>query len=313
MSSKQLLRLAGLLAAVLVLWGAVALASRQSGGGAEPTRLVPEVDTSAVDSIVLSSPTDTVQLARGGKGRAKWQVNGKPADPKMVADLLGALKDSGSSAELVARNPASHSRFRITDDSAKRVRVVQGRRTIVSLLAGKQSSDWDGIYLRRAGEPTVYVMRGGLAPALTRQPEDWRDHTIARVKPDSVSVIEVRRGRDRYTLRKQDKEWVFGSGRAADSTAVANLLSRYQEIKAAGFGTKAQLDSLRFSRSRRMARLLDQRGKPILGLVFDSLASGTWVRLSEGQTEQTQSGEVYRVDDWTADQLVPPDSTFRKR
>ncbi|HEX2251121.1 MAG TPA: hypothetical protein VHH32_12300 [Gemmatimonadales bacterium] len=62
-----------------------------------------------------------------------------------------------------------------------------------------------------------------------------------------------------------------------------------------------------------MARLLDQRGKPILGLVFDSLASGTWVRLSEGQTEQPQSGEVYRVDDWTADQLTPPDSTFRKR
>jgi hypothetical protein len=313
MSSKQLLRLAGVLALVLVLWGAVALASRQSDGGAEHGELLPDIDSSAVDSVVLSSTADTVRLVRAGKGRAEWQVNGKPADPKIVADLLGALKTSKGSAELVARNPASHARFRITEDSAKRLRIVQGGRTSVTLLAGKQSPEWDGIYVRRAGDPAVYVVRGGLAPALSREAEDWRDHTIAKIAVDSVSAIEVRRGRSSYTLRRQNKEWVFQSGRAGDSTAVANLLSRYREIKAAGFGTKAQLDSLRFDRPRRSARLLDQRGKPILGLVFDSISSGTWVRRSEDQTGRNTSGEVYRIDDWTADQLTPPDSTLRKR
>jgi hypothetical protein len=313
MSSKQLLRLAGALAVVLVLWGAVALASRNSDGGSEQGRILPEIDTAAVDSIVLSGPGDTIFLVRAGKGRAEWQVNGKAADAKVVADLLGALKESRSSAELVARNPASHARFRITQDSAKHMRVVQGGRTNVTLLAGKQSSEWDGIYLRRAGEPAVYVVRGGLAPALTRSPEDWRDHTIARITPDSVAAIEVRRGRSSYTLRRQSKGWVFGSGRGADSAAVANLLSRYREIKAAGFGSKAQLDSLRFDRSRRTARLLDQGGQPMLGLVFDSIASGTWVRLSEDQSGRTRSGEAYRIDNWTADQLTPPDSTLRKK
>jgi hypothetical protein len=313
MSSKQLLRLAGVLAVVVVLWGAVALASRNSDGGAEQGRILPEIDTASVDSIVLSGPADTVRLVRAGRRRAEWQVNGKPADPKAVADLLGALKESRSSAELVARNPASHARFRITEDSAKQVRVVQGGRTTVTLLAGKQSSEWDGIYLRRTGEPVVYVVRGGLAPALTRPPEDWRDRTIATIPPDSVAAIEVRRGRSSYTLRRQSKGWVFGSGRGADSTAVANLLGRYREIKAAGFGTKAQLDSLRFDRSRRMARLLDQRGQPMLGLVFDSIASGTWVRLSESQSDRSRSGEAYRIDAWTADQLTPPDSALRTK
>lgn len=311
MSSKQLLRLAGVLAVVVVLWGAVALASRNSDG-AERGRILPEIDTSAVDSIVLSDPADTVFLVRAEKRPSEWQVNGKPADPKIVADLLAALKESGSTSELVARNPASHARFRITEDSARRVRVVQTG-SAVTLLAGKQSPEWDGIYLRRAGEPAVYVIRGGLAPALTRRPEEWRDHTIATISPDSVAAIEVRRGRSSYTLRRQSKGWVFGSGRGADSTAVANLLSRYREIKATGFGTKAQLDSLRFNRSRRTARLLDQRGQPLIGLAFDSIASGTWVRLSEGQSGRTRSGEAYRMDDWTADQLTPPDSTLRAK
>jgi hypothetical protein len=312
MSSKQLLRLAGVLAVVVVLWGAVALASRKSDG-AERGRILPGIDTSAVDSIVLSGPADTVFLVRAEPRRAEWQVNGKPADAKIVAELLAALKESGSTSELVARNPASHARFRITEDSARRVRVVQSGRSAVTLLAGKQSPEWDGIYLRRVGEPAVYVIRGGLAPALTRRPEEWRDHTIATISPDSVAAIEVRQGRSSYTLRRQSKGWVFGSGRKADSTAVANLLSRYREIKAAGFGTKAQLDSLRFNRPRRTARLLDRRGQPLLGLVFDSIASGTWVRLSEGQSGRTRSGEAYRVDDWTADQLTPPDTTLRAK
>lgn len=313
MSSKQLLRLAAVLAVVLVLWGAVALASRTSDNREGQGGILPEIDTSAVDSIALSGLADTVLLARAREKRAEWQVNGKPADPKIVAGFLGALKDGKTNAELVARNPASHPRLGITDDSAKRVRVVQGARTVLNLLAGKQSAERDGVYLRRAGEPSVYVIRGGLAPALTRPADEWRDHTIATIQTDSVSAIEVRRGRRSYTLRKQGENWVFASGAGADSTAVANLLSRYGEITAAGFATKAQLDSLGFRRSRHTARLLDQRGTPILGLVFDSIASGTWVRVSEGRMDQTNSGEAYRIDDWTADQLTPSDSTLRKR
>jgi hypothetical protein len=312
MSSTQLLRLATVLLAVLVLWGAVALASRRSGEAGERGRLLPDVDTSAVDTVALTGPSDTIILSRTGEGRAGWQVNGKPADTKAVAELLGALKATPD-AELVARNPASHSRLRVTDDSAKRIRVVQDTRTMVDLLAGKQSADWDGLYLRRATDSAVYVIRGGLAPAVTRPAEDWRDPTIATITPDSVSAIEIRRGKRSYSLRRQSQGWVFGSGAAADSSAVANLLGQYREIRAAGFGSKTQMDSLRFGRSRRSARLLDRRGDPVLGLVFDSIASGTWVRVSEGPSDRVRSGEAYRIDNWTADQLTPADSSLRKR
>jgi hypothetical protein len=316
MSSKQLLRLAGVLIAVLVLWGAVALASRRSEGSMERGRIVPPIDSSTVDTISLAGLGDTATLTRTRKDVAPWRVNGHAADPQVVSELLKALADTAVTAELVARNPASHARLRVTEDSGRRVRAVGQGRVLLDLIAGKRTTDWDGLYLRRTSEPEVYVVRGDLATAFARPGDEWRNHTIATITPDSVGVIEVRRGSRSYTLRRKSSGWVFASGAAADSAAVVGMLSDYRNVRAAGFGSRAQEDSLRFARPRRSARLLDRRGAPLLSLVFDSIASGIWVRASGqagGQADARTGGQVYRIDTWTADRLAPADSSLRKR
>jgi hypothetical protein len=320
MSSKQLLRLAAMLAIVLALWGVVALASRRSDDGAAGAPIIPKADTSTVDSIVMAGPADTAVLARGSDSAAGWRVNGHRADQRAVTELLKAIHDSAVAADIVARNPASHVRLRVTEDSGRRVRIVQGKRALVNLVAGKQTTDWDGIYVRQAGQPSVYVVRGVLATALARPADEWRDHTIASIPPDSVAAIEIRKGPRSYTLRRKGSGWVFGSGAAADSAAVAGLLANYREVKATGFATARQADSLRFGRLRRQARLLGKGGAPLLTLEFDSLASGIWVRVQPnerpartggGNTPGAGIGEVYRMDSWTAEQLAPPDSALR--
>ena len=138
---------------------------------------------------------------------------------------------------------------------------------------------------------------------------------IAGVRTDSVWSIEIRRGSRPYTLRRKDSGWVLASGASADSAAVAGLLERYREIRADGFGAKAQLDSLRFSKPRRAARLLDRDGFPLLSLAFDSISSGMWVRVSKAdrRTGGRAENEAFRLDNWTADQLTPADSSLRKK
>jgi hypothetical protein len=44
----------------------------------------------------------------------------------------------------------------------------------------------------------------------------------------------------------------------------------------------------------------------LLHLLFDSVASGTWVRHAAG-------GPTFRLDFWRVDQLTPSDSTLRKK
>jgi hypothetical protein len=308
MSSKQLLRLLMVLGVVLVLWGAVALASRRSDEGS--AEIVPKVDTAAVDSIALIGPGDSAVIRRG-PNRAGWRVNRHAVDSQAVGQMLKALAGPKVSAELVARNPNSHARLRVNEDSGRRVRVLGQGRALMDVLVGKQASDGDGIYLRRANQPDVYLIRGELSSALAKQGDDWRDRTIARVPRDSVAAIEISRGKRSYSLRRREGRWVFGSGAPTDSAAIASLLSSYSRLEAAGFATQAQQDSLRFNRGRRTARLLGAAGKPLLSLAFDSISSGIWVRAE--QPGSATSGEVYRLDSWTADQLTPADSTLRKR
>jgi hypothetical protein len=188
---------------------------------------------------------------------------------------------------------------------------VQHGRTVADLIAGKQTLENDGIYLRRAGAEEVYVLRSGLASALGRSADDWRNHTIAGVVPDSVSAIQISRGAKSYSLKRQGSQWVFASGAVADSAKVAELLSSYREVKASGFGSPALQDSLRSAKAKRTARLLNRQGHPLLSLVVDSTASGIWLRINPG-TGSGASGEAYRLESWTADQLTPADTTLRK-
>jgi uncharacterized protein DUF4340 len=307
MNTKQLVRLALVLVVALLLWGAAALASKRNQEGSARPTLLPRIDTSAVDSVVITGPRDSAVLVRARKGANGWVVNGKPTDQAAVADLLKALADTAQSPELVAQSPASHARLRVSADSGRRVRVVQRGRTVADLIAGKQTLENDGIYLRRTGAPEVYVLRSGLASAFGRSADDWRNHTIAGVLPDSVSAIQISRGAKSYSLKRQGSQWLFASGAAADSAKVAELLSSYREVKASGFGSPALQDA----KPKRTARLLNRQGHPLLSLVVDSTASGIWLRINPG-TGSGASGEAYRLESWTADQLTPADTTLRK-
>jgi hypothetical protein len=310
MSSKQLLRLAAVLAAVLLLWGAVALASKRTEEKTDLANILPKLDTAVIDTVTITGPNDTAILVRT-RGAAGWQVNGHPTDPQAVSELLKGLADTEQTPELVAKSKSSHARLRVSEDSGRRVRLISHGRTLGELIAGKQTIETDGIYLRPAGGQEVYLLRSGLATALNRSSQEWRNHTIAEVTPDSVGAIQISRGGKSYSLRRRGMKWLFASGAPVDSARVAEVLSSYRQVKASGFSDKAQQDSLRNVKPRRTARLLDQQGSPLLSLVFDSTSSGFWVRVNPGTAAAT-TGEAYRLESWTADQLTPADSTLRK-
>jgi len=309
MSSKQLLRLAGVLVAVLLLWGVAAVASKRAGRTPDRGGLLPKVDTASLDTIALTSRTDTAILSRS-RG-AGWEVNGHPTDPESVKQLLRALADTAQTPEMIAESPASHARLRVTDDSGRRVRLISHGRLIADMIAGKHSVETSGIYLRKSGKPEVYLLRSPLADAWDRSSDEWRNHMIAEIQPDSVSAVEIRRGTTSYILKRSGAKWILGSAGAADSARVVELLSAYHAVKAAGFAHKAQEDSIRAAKPRRSMRLLDRRGTPLVSMTFDSTAGGFWVRVTPAPAG-SGSGEVYRMESWTVDQLTPPDSTLRK-
>lgn len=303
MTPRQLARLALVLGALLLLWGAASLARRGSRGPSQSDRFaIPTMARDSADSVIITRPADITRLVR--RDSSTWMVNGHPASLTAVQELFTALADTVRRTELVAGRPASHSALGVDSAKGARVRIVRGDSTVADLVQGNRGPSLDGGYFRAAGDSAVYLVGGGLAQVLERSSEEWRDRRIAGVAADSVARIEIRRGSRSYAVRRDGAGWTLAPGGPADSAAVAALLADYRRVEAAGFATKAQADSARFVRPDRRAALLRSDGAPLVTLVFDSTANGFWVQAGGDST-------VYRVDTWFADRLTPADSSLR--
>ncbi|HEY6948223.1 MAG TPA: DUF4340 domain-containing protein, partial [Gemmatimonadales bacterium] len=214
--------------------------------------------------------------------------------------------DSTASGDLVAENPSSYAQLGMDTASARRVRVQAHGKTVLDVVTGKPGVVYGTGYLRRATDPAVYLVRSSLPRIAERRADGWRDKRIAVIPPDSVSKIEVQRGPRRYALSREGARWTLAPGGAADSMAAANFLRALADIRAAGFASPGQADSLKFSPPRRRLRVLGRNGAPRVSLVFDSTAAGLWARADSG-------GTVWRLEGWGVDQLTPADSTLAAR
>ena len=305
MSPKQLARVAMVLVALLLLWGAASLARRGSHGPSESDRFaLGAIPRDSVDSIVIQRAADTARLARVDS--ATWTVNGHRASKDAVQDILAALGDTARRTELAGGRTTSHAGFGVDSAKGVRIRVVRGDSTVADLVQGNRGPGLEGGYFRFAGDSAVYLVAGNLAQALEQTSDELRDKRIAGVSADSVARIEVTRGRRSYTLRREGSSWMLANGGRADSTAVVELLTGYGHVEAAGFANPAQVDSAKFARPDRQVVLLRADGSPLLKLAFDSTATGFWVRGGEDST-------VYRLDNWSADRLSPSESTLKPK
>lgn len=302
MTPRNLRLLAVALGVVLLLWGAVAVASR-SGRDVEQRLRLPKIATADVDTVTIARARDTVLLARAGKA---WLVNGHPTDPQAIEQLVTALGDTTAGGDLVAESPSSYASLGMDSASARRVRVVAHGKTVLDLVTGKPGVVYGTGYLRLAADSAVYLVRSSLPRLAEETADQWRDKRIAEVPPDSISSIEVERGARRYTLSRAGARWTLVPGGAADSMAVENFLRALADIRAAGFASPGQADSVRFRPATRRLRVLGRDGAPRVSLVFDSTAAGVWVRADSG-------GTVWRLEGWGADQLTPADSTLAAR
>ncbi len=300
MSSKQLIRLAGVLVVALVLWGVFAFARHQGTDRAEGFAM-PKIDTAAVDTMAFIKGKDSSVVVREADGQ--WRVDGYPAAPSMVNQVLRALVDTTNWSELAAQRTASQAAMGVTADSGRLVRVVARTGPGLDLIAGHNTSDFVGVFVRPVKDSDVYALHGPLTQTFDHTLTDWRNKTVASVVPDSVSRVEVRRGRRSYALIRSGKQWRLASGAKGDSTSVGTLLTHFHPLSAIGFADAGQLDSLHFDRPTATVRIYTAGPKPLVSLLMDSTNSGVWVRPDTGKT-------VYLLDDWVLAELAPKEKTL---
>ena len=315
MNARTLRRLGVLLVVLVAVWLGVGML-RRAGRDTERRLTLARFDPKAVDHLWIVAATDTLRFdrvaaaapRRAGAARGPaWDVNGLPADGSEVTDLLASLADTGAQSELVGEQAASLHALGLDSAAARRVTVLEGSRTVLELLVGRQAQGYGTVYVRRPGENASYQLSGRLSDLAYRRLDDWRDKLVAAIAPENIARIEVQRASDRYTLSRSGASWRLGS-RDADTLKVGALLSRFRDLAAIGFATAAQADS--FARRKpgekgmRVVRVLDSGGKPLLALTLDSTSGGWWARREGDST-------TFKLDGFTADGVTPADSTLR--
>ncbi|HVH67653.1 MAG TPA: DUF4340 domain-containing protein [Gemmatimonadales bacterium] len=296
MSPKQLKLIAIGLAVLLLLWGGSELLSHGSDS-VTGTVVLPALTAADVDTVRFVKGTDSILLVK--RPPAEWTVNGHRVGGDGVSELLEALRDSVR-PEIVAQDTSSFSRLGVDSAAARWLWVHGGTKGSVTLIVGTRGRDYQSTYIRRPGDPHVYLWRGRLAALADRSVDDWRDKRIAALQPDSITVIDVVRRKDRYTLERTGKTWKL-KGAAADSAAVGRLLDHLKMPMAAGFATPKDLDATK----ARAARQLVVRGAHgvQLSLAFDSTVNAFLVRHVAGVGGEGTT--IYRMNFWDVDGLTP--------
>jgi hypothetical protein len=301
MSAKVLLRIALALGAALVVWGALALFRRShqdDAGGLNLSRL----NAKDVSEIALRKLGDSLVLARREGG---WTVNGFPASTSAVEAFLATIGDTSQQSEVVSQSSASHQRLGVDSVNARRLTVTAGGKAVLDMWFGIRGPDFEGFYVRPEGSDRAYLLRGHFAEQTAMGVPEWREKQIATVASDSVSKVEVRRGKTRWSLQRKGAGWELSHG-PADSTKVARFLGLLGGLRAAGFPEPAEMDSIHFEAPERSLTLLSGSGQTLMSLVFDSTHQGAfWVRSTAG-------GPVYRLDARIADLATPAESTLKK-
>lgn len=297
MSPTVLKRVALTLAVLVVLWGAFAL-FRGSLSDDPETLQIRTVAVGDADRIRIVSPGDTLVLRVTGTG--DWRVNGLPASRTAVEDLFAATADTAYQAELIARSAGSHERLGVDSADARHVSILRGDDVLVDLFLGSPGRDFRSTYVRPVGSEPVYLFRGRLVNLLARGLDAWRDRNIADLDPAGVTDLAIETPGSRYALTRADDGWRMGDV-AADTSTVRELLGELNPLRAAGFPSEAQLDSINFDPPDRRLTVLGAGGDTLLALVFDSTAGGIWVRHDSG-------GVTWRLDTWRLESLAPPES-----
>ena len=297
MSAKQLKMVALGLAVLLLLWGGSELFSRGSDT-VTGSLAFPPLAPADVDSIALRHGSDSVVLVK--QSATAWTVNGHRAVAADVTALLQALKDTVR-PEVVAQDVSSFARLQVDSAGGHWLWVFRGGKPVVQVIVGGRGSDYQSVYLRRPGDARVYLWRGTLVGMAERRADDWRDKRIAALVPDSISALDVERGKDRYAVRRSGRTWTI-NGRAADSVAVHRYLDRLKSIAAAGFATPKEVDSTKTLRPQRRLSVRGSGGL-LLSLTFDSTATGFVVRHLGGVGGEGTT--VYRMNTWDVDGVTP--------
>ncbi len=267
MKSRQV----GYVLMALIAVGVAGLAFRIVALGSDETILegLVQVSSEASDKVVLRSGAVETELIRLGDTETgyAWLVDDQPVfEPKLNQFWL-AVSDLYD-AQLVATNPANHSRMGVADGEGVEVSFFQDRRSLQEkLIIGSWKPDVRLCYIRRAGADDVFGIPCAQGNTFTPEPDGWKNPVIAAIPPDEVESVEFTYSTEQFAITTDpDGEWVIvfpeGQAEPANPAAINSVLGSLQLLVSSGFADERETEDLNFATPDAMVRIITAPDAP---------------------------------------------------
>ncbi|MET0400967.1 MAG: DUF4340 domain-containing protein [Cystobacter sp.] len=191
------------------------------------------------------------------------------------------------------------------------------RQRSVTFQVGIENVFDGSVYVRREGDPRVYLSHGALRVVLFKSPDAWRDPTVFDLDAASLLRIELKSRKSHLLLERAttDKPWMMARPMMmrADAQRVARIFSELKLYKALGYPNP--------EREALVSRALE---KPTIeALLVPKVGEAMRIRLVEltldgyqqvfARTEGTASPTLAQVDSNTLTVLDPPALDFKTK
>ncbi len=247
-------------AALLVLVVTTRIVDKSTGSNTLKS-VVFDINTDEISSVVIYPKMlkgDKIELKKDGED---WKIiqagktyNGDAAAIDRLINQVNQLKP----LRLAARKTDQWEKYELTDSLCSKVQLMKGSEELASLYIGKfsyrqakqnpammQQNPYNQqprgtmtTYVRSGDDNEVYAVEGFLGSMINRDANAFRNKKLVKVNKTNINKITFTYPADSsFTMVLNEDKWM-SDGIALDSTAVANYLSKIQNLSSSGFTDK---------------------------------------------------------------------------
>lgn len=249
----------------LIAVGLVGLIFRIVAAGSDEITLkgLVQVSNEASDTILIRDQVNETELVRIGNSDTgfAWLVEGQQIFPPRLDQFWLAVSDLYS-AQIVATDPANHSRLGISDGEGIEISFFRDKRSLQErFIVGDWRPEVRLCYVRRAGKDKVYGIPCPAGNVFDPNPDSWKDPIVAAIPPEDIDRFEFTYPDESFVLAvSPDGEWVVisGSGQvdAANPFAVNSVLAAVGLLVSSGFANEDEASELDFAAPDAVVRIV---------------------------------------------------------
>ena len=199
-----------------------------------------------VNRVVISGDLEEAILVKVGN---TWQI-GRDLTFEDRLNALWVTVSEIDGAQLVALNPANHSRMGVQDGQGISVSFYRGEFKQEEFIVGQWSPQVRFCYLRRPGKDKVFGVPCPFGNIFDPNPNSWRNPVVTRIPRAEIDRIEFAYPDEEFVLAPGGRGWTVDDGSSiepANLFVLEGVLRNIERLVAADFATAQEAKGLDFN------------------------------------------------------------------